>query len=92
MENPILLWDYLADFVLTSSLKMPATKKLYFGNLYDEKQIEVNVEELEEVLSEMLESMLSEVEQSNLVLEYSFDQEEKLTIKLTQRNGKSSSF
>lgn len=92
MENPILLWDYLADFVLTSSLKMPVTKKLYFGNLYDEKQIEVNVEELEEVLSEMLESMLSEVEHGNLVLEYSFDQEEKLTIKLTQRNGKSSSF
>ena len=92
MENPILLWDHLADIVLTFSLKMPGTKKLYLGNLYDEKSISLDVEVFDEVLSEMIESMVEAVEQGNLILTYSFDEEENLTIKITQTNGKSSSF
>ncbi|MCF0179720.1 MAG: hypothetical protein HUJ97_05675 [Bacteroidales bacterium] len=92
MENTILLWDHLADFVLSFSLKMSGSSRLYLGNLYDEKQVLLDVDEFDEVLSEMILSMLESMTQGNLVLEYSFDEEENLTIKITKINGKSSSF
>lgn len=92
MENSILLWDHLAEIVLAFSLKMPVPMKLYFGNLYDEKEVSLDVEEFDATLSEMIESMIEEVKPGNLILSYSFDDREDLIIKITKQNGKSSSF
>lgn len=92
MENSILLWDHLAEIVLAFSLKMPVPMKLYFGNLYDEKEVSLDVEEFDATLSEMIESMIEEVKPGNLILSYSFDDKENLFIKITKQNGKSSSF
>lgn len=92
MENSILLWDHLAEIVLAFSLKMPVPMKLYFGNLYDEKEVSLVVEEFDATLSEMIESMIEEVKPGNLILSYSFDDKENLIIKITKQNGKSSSF
>lgn len=92
MENSILLWDHLAEIVLAFSLKMPVPMKLYFGNLYDEKEVSLDVEEFDATLSEMIESMIEEVKPGNLILSYSFDDKEDLIIKITKQNGKSSSF
>ena len=92
MENSILLWDHLAEIVLSFSLKMPVPMKLYFGNLYDEKEVSLDVEEFDATLSEMIESMIEEVKPGNLILSYSFDDKEDLIIKITKQNGKSSSF
>ena len=66
--------------------------KLYFGNLYDEKEVSLDVEEFDATLSEMIESMIEEVKPGNLILSYSFDDKEDLIIKITKQNGKSSSF
>ncbi len=92
MENSILLWDHLAEIVLAFSLKMPVPMKLYFGNLYDERKVSLDVEEFDATLSEMIGSMIEEVKQGNLILSYSFDEKENLIIKVTKQNGKSSSF
>ena len=92
MENSILLWDHLAEIVLAFSLKMPVPMKLYFGNLYDEKEVSLDVEEFDATLYEMIESMIEEVKPGNLILSYSFDDKEDLIIKITKQNGKSSSF
>lgn len=92
MENSILLWDHLAEIVVAFSLKMPVPMKLYFGNLYDEKEVSLDVEEFDATLSEMIESMIEEVKPGNLILSYSFDDKEDLIIKITKQNGKSSSF
>lgn len=92
MENSILLWDHLAEIVLAFSLKMPVPMKLYFGNLYDEKEVSLDVEEFDATLSEMIESMIEEVKPGNLILSYSFDDKENLIVKITKQNGKSSSF
>lgn len=92
MENSILLWDHLAEIVLAFSLKMPVPMKLYFGNLYDEKEVSLDVEEFDATLSEIIESMIEEVKPGNLILSYSFDDKENLIIKITKQNGKSSSF
>jgi len=79
----IALWEHMAELQQVYSLKMPAGRKIYFSNLYDNTQLEVNVDLFDVLVENLLNSQLHNATSGYLSMSYSTTTDNRLQLSIT---------
>lgn len=89
----IRLWEHLAELQQVYSLKMPNNRKIYFSNLYDNTELEVNVALLDVLIENLVNSQLQNTSKGYLSMSYVvIDETVHLTISCTDCEMQSGNF
>lgn len=79
----ISLWEHLAELQQVFSMKLAGSLKLYFSNMYDNSQIDIDVNLFDLLLENVINTQIHNARRGSLIMNYVFKNPDTLLITVT---------